>query len=201
MSGRSDLEGGALFPNSRSCRTLRRQNRHVTDTPMTGRWVATRDSAKQAAGALLKLTMSRPRWWLFVAVVELVFAFLIGVTFDDRYGTATRVLWGPAYALVPTLGIVAVVLGVSYLLTRRRFRQRLSEGVVLESAIGESFLSLRGPWAETTLSFDGLASVRSSGHWVFLQQIGSPVLNVWPAELFPPADLARLERSLQSRKS
>ena len=168
---------------------------------MTGRWVATRHSASQAAGALLRLALSRPGWWLFVAAVELAFALLIALSFDDRYGTPTRVLWGAVYALVPTLGIVAVVLGLSYLLNRRRFRQRLREGVVLEAGIGDRSLVLRGPWTHTTLSFDGLRSVRSRGQWVFLQQIGSPVLNVWPAELFPPAELARLERSVQPRKS
>ncbi|GHH79655.1 hypothetical protein GCM10017772_45850 [Promicromonospora soli] len=168
---------------------------------MTGRWVATRYSAGQAAGAFLRLTLVRPVWWLFVAGIELALALLIGISFDDRYGTLTRVLWGPVYALVPTLGIVVVVLGLSYLVNRRRFRQRLREGVVLEGGIGAHFLVLHSPWAQTTLSFDGLASVRSRGQWVFLQQIGSPVVNVWPAELFPPAELARLERSVQPRKS
>jgi hypothetical protein len=60
---------------------------------------------------------------------------------------------------------------------------------------------LRGPLAEITLSFDGIASLRSTDKWVFLQQTGSPVLGVWPAELFPAADLARMARSIETRKS
>jgi ABC-type sugar transport system permease subunit len=168
---------------------------------MTGRWVATRYSAGQAAGAFLRLTLVRPVWWLFVTGIELALALLIGLSFDDRYGVTVRVLWGTVYALVPTLGIVVVALGLSYLLNRRRFRQRLREGVVLEAGIGAHFLVLRSPWAQTTLSFDGLASVRTQGQWVFLQQIGSPVLSVWPAELFPPAELAQLKRSVQPHKS
>ena len=168
---------------------------------MTARWVATRDSAEQAAGAFLKLTLRRPRWWVFVAVVELLFAVLLGLSFDESSGAVTRVLWGAVYALVPTLVIAGVVLGVGYLLNRRLFSQRLREGVVLESGIGDRFLVLRGPVAETTLSFDGIASLQSSGNWVFLQQTGSPVLAVWPAELFPPADLARLAQSIETRTS
>jgi hypothetical protein len=101
----------------------------------------------------------------------------------------------------PTLGIAVVGLGAGYFLNRRMFLRRLREGVVLEAGIGERVLVLRGPWAESTLSFDGIASVRSSGNWVFLNQIGSPVLSVWPAQLFPPADLARLQHSVQTRKS
>ena len=75
------------------------------------RWVATGDSAKQAAGAFLRLTLRRPRWWVFVALVELLFAVLVALSFDDRHAALTRVLWAPVYALVPTLGIAGLVLG------------------------------------------------------------------------------------------
>ena len=168
---------------------------------MTARWVATADSAKEAAGAFLKLTLRRPRWWVFVALVELLFALLVALSFDERYAAVTRMLWAPVYALAPTIGIAVFVLGLGYLLNRRLFGQRLREGVVLESGIGERVLVLRGPLAEITLSFDGIASLRSSDNWVFLQQTGSPVLGVWPAELFPAADLARMARSIETRKS
>jgi hypothetical protein len=189
------------FLESSAAPHLRRQNRQVSDTSMTARWVATRGSAKQAAGAFLRLTLRRPRWWVFVTVVELLVTVLVALSFDEGYVAVTRVMWGAVYALVPTLGIAGVVLGVGYLLNRRLFGQRLREGVVLESGIGERCLVLRGPIAETRLAFDGIASLRMSGSWVFLQQTGSPVLGVWPAELFPPADLARMARSIEARTS
>ncbi|MGD8200729.1 hypothetical protein ACQE98_08705 [Ornithinimicrobium sp. W1679] len=171
----------------------------MTTPPWTGRWVASRRSAGEAAGALLRLTLRSPRWWLFVLVVELAFALLLGLTFDARYGTGTRVLWGTVYALVPTLGVASLGLGLAFLINRRAFGRRLHGGRVLESAFEEHALRLRGPWAETRLSFDGIASVRRSGDWVFLQQVGSPVASAWPAELFPPADLARLRRAVDGR--
>lgn len=188
------------FSNSTSRRTPRRHNRRVTHIPITERWVATRDSAKQAADAFLMLTLRRRRCWVFFVAVELVLALRFALSFDERYGPATRLFWGPVYALVPTLVIAVLTLGIGHLLNRRYFRGRLREGVVLESGIGERALVLRGPWSESTLSFDGIASVRSSGNWVFLQQIGVPLLGAWPAELFPPADLARLEHSVETRK-
>jgi hypothetical protein len=187
------------FFDWRVARRLQRQNHQVPSIPMTRRWVATRDSAKQAAAAFLKLTLRRPQWWVFVAVVEALFAVVVGVSFDEHVGLVTRVVLGLAYAVVPTLVIAGVALGVGYFLNRRRFDQRLGEGVLLESGFGERFLVLRGPWAETTLSFDGIAALRPSAGWVFLQQKGSPVLNGWPAELFSSADLARLERRLETR--
>jgi hypothetical protein len=138
---------------------------------------------------------------VYLAVVEVLFAVVLGLSFDDSYGTVPRSLWASVYALVPTIGIAVVTLGVGYLLNRRSFRHRLREGVVLEAGFGDRFLVLRGPWAETTLSFDGIASVRSRGEWVFLQQRGSPVLSVWPEQLFPSAALTRLRRSVDERKS
>ena len=173
----------------------------MTNAPITARWAATRDSAKQAAGAFCKLTLRRPRWWLFVAFVQMVFALQFGLAIEERYNALTRLLWGSIFALVPTLGIASAVLGLSYLLNRRRFSQRLREGVVLESHIGERSLVLRGPLAESTLSFEGIAWLRSSGKWVFLQQTGSPVPTVWPADLFPPADLTRISQTIQTRTS
>ena len=172
----------------------------MTDIPITERWVATRDSAKQAARAFLLLTLRRRRFWAFVVAVELVLALLLALSFDERYGPVTRLFWGPVYALVPTLVIAVLALGFGHLMNRRHFRRRLREGVVLESGIGERAIVLRGPWSESSLSFDGIASVRSSGNWVFLQQIGVPLLGAWPAELFPPADLARMEHSVETRK-
>lgn len=171
----------------------------MTTTPGTGRWVATRRSAGEAARAALGLTLRSARWWVFVVAVQLVFALLLGLTFDERHGTWTRVLWGTVYAIVPTLAVVSLGLGLAFLLNRRAFARRLPEGRVLESAFEAHALRLRGPWAETRLSFDGIASVRRSGDWVFLQQIGSPVPVVWPAELFPAADLDRLRRSISGR--
>ena len=172
----------------------------MTDIPITTRWVATRDSAKQAAGAFLMPTLRRRGFWAFLVAIELVLALLLALSFDERYGSATRLLWGPVYALVPTLVMAVLILGICHLLNRRFFRRRLREGVVLESGIGERALVLRGPWSESTLSFDGIASVSSRGNWVFLQQIGIPLVGVWPAELFPPADLARLQHSVATRK-
>jgi hypothetical protein len=171
----------------------------VEDIPFTGRWVATRGSAGQAAAAFFRLTLRARRLWVLVVLTELALGSLLALSIDGRYDAATRVLWGLVYAVVPTLGLVGVGLGVGYLLNRRSFGRRLREGVVLESAIGQDFLLLRGPWAETRLAFDGIASVRTREDWVFLQQIGSPVVAVWPAELFPPPDLARLQRSIAAR--
>ena len=72
-------------------------------------------------------------------------------------------VWGPVYALVPTLTLCGVVLGVSHLMNHRHFRQRLGAGDVLEVAFGEDYLVLRGRWTTTTMSFDGIASLRTSG--------------------------------------
>jgi hypothetical protein len=173
----------------------------VDEITTTQRWVATGDSASQATGAFLKLLVRRPWWWGIVAVIEVGYAALIGLTIEDAYSPLERTLWGAVFALVPTICVVVLVLGLSYLVNRRRFRERIHEGVVLESSIGQRSLKLRSPWAEHVLLFDGLSNVLSRGDWVFLKQKGVPIWGVWPAELFPPDDLARLQRSIAGHTS
>ncbi|KGN35673.1 hypothetical protein N798_02400 [Knoellia flava TL1] len=163
------------------------------------RWVATRRSANEAARAFTRLTLGRRRWWAFVLVLELGFALAIGLGFDDRYGLATRLVFAPLYAVVPTVVCALLTLVVGHLLTLRTFRRRLGEGVTLEGGVGERTVVLNGPWTQTTLSFDGIASMRRVADWVFLQQVGSPVMFAWPAHLFEPTGLARLEENLRDR--
>jgi hypothetical protein len=171
----------------------------VTANPTTRRWVATSESARQAAGAFLGLTVRQKRIWVIVALAELVLACLLALSFADDTSWVARVVWGPVYALVPTLVLAATGLGLAHVLNVRRFRRRIPEGVVLEAAIGEQALVLRGPWAEYNLAFDGLESVRSDGRWVFVRQIGSPVFGVWPAERFAAPDLERVMKALPAR--
>ena len=182
-----------------SARGRVRQTARVSHIPPTHRWVAAPDSANQAARAYLRLVLGSRRWWVFVAVVEALFAVLFASTFDARYGVASRLVWGPVFALVPTLVICAVGLGVAHVLNRRRFGQRLGAGVVLESAIDQHHLVLRGPWATSTISVDGIESLLPSGNWVVLQLIGSPIQAMWPAELFPPEELHRLQGLIAAR--
>ena len=162
-------------------------------------WVATRRSANDAARAFTRLTLGRGRWWAFVLVLEVGFALTLGLGFDDRYGSATRLVFGPLYALVPTSVCALLSLALGHLVTLRTFRRRLREGVTLEGGIGERVVMLNGPWARTALAFDGIASVRRVADWVFLQQVGSPVVSTWPAHLFEPTGLARLEEHLRAR--
>jgi ABC-type sugar transport system permease subunit len=173
----------------------------VDDIGSTHRWVGTRDSARQAAGEFVRVLARRPWWWGLVVVLQLGYSVLFGLAIDERWGLWARVLWGTVYALVLTICLVVLILGVSYFVNRRRFQQRLHEGVVLEASLGEQSVTLRSPWAEHTLSFDGLSRVMTSGDWVFLKQKAVPIWAIWPAELFPPDDLARLQRGIALQKS
>jgi hypothetical protein len=168
----------------------------VDDMTTNHRWVATGDSARRAAAEFPKVLVRQRWWWGLVALVQVAYAGLFVLALDDQDSLAYRALWAVVFALVPTILIVMLVLGLSCVVNRRRFRQRMREGVVLEASIGERALNLRSPWAEHVLSFDGLSKVVSSGDWVFVKQKGVPLWGVWPAELFPPDDLARLQRSI-----
>jgi hypothetical protein len=112
----------------------------VTDIPTTERWVATRHSAREAASAFLMLTLRRRRLWLLISSIGIVFAVLVALSIDDGYSPVTRIVWGSLYAVVPTVVIAAVILGIGHLVNRRIFGRRLREGVVLESGFANA------PW-------------------------------------------------------
>jgi hypothetical protein len=171
----------------------------VDDTETTRRWVATPDSARRAAAEFLKLLVRRPWWWGLLGMVEVLYAMLLALSFPSDMGPVSRVVWGALLALVPTLCLGLVLLGISYAMNRRRFRERLYADVVLEAGVAERSLVLRSPWAEHVISFDGLAQVVRSGDWVFLKQKGVPLWGIWPAALFLPEDLARVQRSIAAR--
>lgn len=171
----------------------------MADIPFTRRWVATRASSRRAARAALWLGL-RHRAWRFALVLEAVFALLLYLLFTSLAGL-DRVKVSVAFALVPTLAVLTLLVLQNYLVTRVQFRRRLRPGVVLESGFGDDAVALRGPWADVTLRFDGIAWVRRAGGWVFLQQKGAPVPAVWPAQLFGTDDLDRLQRHVAGRPS
>jgi hypothetical protein len=136
------------------------------------------------------------------AVSAFVMAFLFAATFDERDGTAARVEWGFVYGLAFTSCVYAGVFGLGHLLNRRAYRRLFRAGKVLEVGFGEQTLLLRGALQETTLSFHALISVKRTGDWVTIKHVGVtiPQVSLWPAELFPPEDLGRLRRAIETRK-
>ena len=163
---------------------------------MSYRWVANRSSAREAAKAFHRATLRRPRWWVRLVLIELVLAFLLGDSIDRDHSAGMRALLGLLEAIVPTIVIALVILGLTHLATIRRLRGRLTPGVALESSFGSDHVELRGPRSETKLCFDGLETINRDGDWVQLAVRGSPFLSIWPGALFPPDEFDRVQRRL-----
>jgi hypothetical protein len=170
----------------------------MDDATTTARWSATTDSAGQAAGAYVGLVVRRRRFWVVLTLVGVGYGMLLSFLGGSQ-DPADRLARGVMYGALATMGLMALFLGLVYWRTRRRCRRQLRPGVVLESSFGPDLLMLRGPWAEVRIQFAGLASVQRRGSWVFVKQRNSGITVLWPAELFPTTELARLQASISAR--
>src|SRR3954452_8058458 len=135
----------------------------------THHWVAGERSAGEASRAFLGPVLGRPRIWVFAGLVEVALAVLISDSVGG-FGLALLV------ALVPTLLVIGMMLGTSYLRTRRAFRERFAPGTALESAFGRDAVVLRAPQGETTITYTDLIALHVTGDWVLLRRQGSPTV-------------------------
>lgn len=163
------------------------------------RWVASPTSAADAARSFARGNLRRRRW-VFVGL-WLLASVLMWTSLEDGLDPLTRVLWALAYAGVLVACALTIGVLIGRWVTRRRFGARLSPGTELTSRFTPSAVELRGPLARHELSYDGLVHVERVGGWVHLRQLGSPVSLVWPGELFPEADLERMQDVIAARSS
>ena len=154
------------------------------------RFVASADTRKMFARAFLGHVYRTRRLWIFYCLVLVLFTVLL--MGDVSAATSGRLFWAIVFALVPTLIIAAWVSTVSYLKMVRGSRLRLFNGAVLESGFGESEMVFRNPIASVRMSYKGVKSVNTRGPFVFMQMHGSPVLAMYPRELFPDAAIDRI---------
>ncbi len=110
-----------------------------------------------------------------------------------------RALWALAYGAVLIACTLAIAFALNGHLTHRRFAARLPPGTELTARFGPDAVELRGPLSRHELTYDGLVSVERVDGWVHLRQLGSPVPVVWPGELFPDAQLDRMQRLIADR--
>jgi hypothetical protein len=127
--------------------------------------------------------------WVFAALIELAVAVLIS---DSVGGFGV----GLAVALVPTALVIGVMLGSSYVRTRRAFGSRFAAGTELTAAFGRDAVVLRGPQGETTLRYADVAAFHVAGGWVLVRREGAPTVDVWPQALFPAEELSRVRRAV-----
>lgn len=158
----------------------------------TNRFVANAGTRREIARAFVGHAQRMRGTWLFYLLVLVLFAVISVSGMDTRFGLRTRVAWSILYAIVPTAVVAALIATIGYLRTYRGSRLRLFEGAALESGFGENEMILRGPLAEVRLSYQGIRSITARRNFVFMRQHGSPLVSVYPRELFPDEALERI---------
>lgn len=164
------------------------------EIPYGHRFVVNSDTAKTIARAYQFYAHRLKGRWIFYGLILVLFALLFMAGW--RSGSiGARVFWAIVFALVPTTILAVWAAAIGYLATVRGSRLHLYNGAVLESGFGEKELVLRNPIASMRLAYIGIKSVTARGNFVFIQQNGSPLLSVYPRELFPDEAIARILRA------
>jgi hypothetical protein len=162
---------------------------------LTERFVVRADTAPTIARAFVADRLRARRLWLAFGIVEVLMAAVLVAGFDPELGLGLRIFWALAYALVPTSALLGLMLLSMRVTTERNIRKRLPAGAVMESGFGADAFVVRGPLSESRITYASITSVTRRGGVVFLRQVGVPLLNAFPGELFPEAEIDRLSAS------
>lgn len=172
----------------------------ATEEDETHTWVADAGSADAAARSFARGSVRRTRSRLVLVAVWLLVGALMWTALGDDLDPLDRVLWALGYGTV----VLALALPIGLLIGRARVRRlfatRLGPGTELTSRFGPDAVLLTGPLSRHELTYDGLVHVERVDDWVHLRQLGSPVVGVWPADLFPHPELERMRSRVAARR-
>lgn len=163
---------------------------------MTHRWVAPPAAADSAARSFVRALLRRRSTWLLFGVLWLASGYVMTLALDEVVSPVTRAAWGYAWATAIWAVVLPPVLLLVHRANRRRFGARLGPGTELTSRFGPSSVVLAGPMSRSELTFAGLEHVEPVGGWVHLRQVASPVILIWPGDLFPEHELARMQQAV-----
>jgi hypothetical protein len=158
--------------------------------PPTYTWVADRGTAWSAAYALTVLELHQLRFRLFATTV------VIGLpTLLVAVGTG-----GDVFLLLLGLVLAGFLLVSTTVIAAwgrwSMFRRSLPAGLELSTRFGPDHLLLRSRWTETTVWFRAYDRMDVVNGWVFLRHRDRRVRVVYPQELLPPDDFARLRLTI-----
>lgn len=159
------------------------------------RYVASAQTARQLARAYVDHLFRRRQTLVLFAAVFVLLAAIFLLSMDASYALGTRIGWALALAVVPTVIFALAIAMLSYARTVKSAATRVFDGAVLESGFGTDELVLRNPVASSRIQFRAIRSIDVRGEEVFMRQHGVPLVSVFPRELFPDQQLARIRRA------
>jgi hypothetical protein len=163
--------------------------------PYTYRFVASPDTGRKMARALIGHAHRMKRQWIFYSLILALFTLIIVTGMDSSYSLGKRLFWAIVFALVPTLLLAAFFSVLGYFRVARSAQVRVFPGAVLESGFGEDALVLRNPLSESRISYRAIRSITPRGDFIFMRQHGVPLTSVFPRALFPREAIERIPRS------
>jgi hypothetical protein len=165
-------------------------NRTVAEVGAELRWTADAQSATEASAACWLLLVA-PRLIIMGGVLALVLTVVFGWS-NDRGGDPDPWMhglgWGLGYAALFTIAMAAC----GFVSTVRANKRRLPPGTEIVAVWNADSVLFVSPFSEVRLPLSTFSSVRVLRFWVAIKQSTTKSVTVWPRDLFPDAELARL---------
>ncbi len=156
------------------------------------RFVADATTAPAMARAAVAHNMRSRRVAVLLVGCQLVLATLLFSGFSTAYSLSVRLIASNVYALVATIAIAVFAAVAAYRLTLRQVRIRAYAGAVFETGFGDEGFVTRHPMGSARYPYSAVVSVATRDAFVLLRVAGSPVVRIYPRDLFPDDVLQRL---------
>lgn len=158
--------------------------------------VATSDTARLMARAMLRSAFGRRRLRVFLVAVTMGMTVLVFVSFaEDDLTTGTRLLSTAVWAGVFAVLLVGVLAALIYFGNRRNFGQAVAPGTVMRTGFGRDGFVTSNDLSSSRFSYRAVRSVDLVDGFVLIRYVGQPVIRVYPGELFPPEAVRRLRNA------
>lgn len=158
----------------------------------THRFVADSATGRKMALAFVRHSFTMRSQLAFFAGFFLLDVLLWMLLFDDSAGIGSQLFWAALFAAGTTAALATLTSVIAYVRVVRGARVRLFPGALLESGFGTEHMVLRNPLAESRVSYRSVRSLVARGDYVFLRHRGTPLVAVYPRELFPGEARARI---------
>ena len=169
------------------------------DEPRTYRWVASHGSADEAADSYTRVTRRSRGTRRFLVTLWIIYSAVFFTLFTGVESPLARTGAAVGGGAVCIVLLLAVILPLGRTRHRRQFRRQLPPGLELTSQFAAEHVELGSPQTSVRVAYTGFESISREGNWVHARYVGSPITLVYPADLFPDRELARLTVILSTR--
>ncbi len=163
------------------------------DIALTHASTATDATARQMTRAFLGYALRQTRFRLTCLILLLLVSGPVFLAYaGDGLSPVARVLGSLFWATVFTVAILGVFCALVWFPNLRNFRRTVPAGSVQRTGFGEEGFATANALSSSRFTYKAVHSIYTHREFVLIRFVGSPVVRVYPASLFPADAIARI---------